>query len=118
MIVARQSGFGAWNCEAAPSWCTWLPFADLSEACRVPTPTEIRACQTQDFGPALTPQSRGQAVQQADVTVEAYCQMHPVECADYQRAITPPPTLQDLLLYAALAVGVVSSGLLLLGGRH
>ena len=76
-----------------PSWCSWMPFADFYDACKVPTAAqqaEYARQQIEKAAGAGTPQYNPElAAEQyqlylADAT--AYCAMHPDECAEYTAA--------------------------------
>jgi len=100
-------GVVPWNCQAAPGWCSWLPFADHFEACRVPTEAEIRACQIAEIGPAMMPANVQAAILQGDAMTVAYCSDHPDECQAYQNVtagvgLSPAVWLSLAVLAAAL----------------
>jgi hypothetical protein len=68
-----------------PWWCGLSDWSGgWSQACRPATPEQIRAAQTAEVGPGMTPGSVEAALGAGDVGVEAYRRLHPEEWQTYQ----------------------------------
>ena len=106
-VLSGVDARGLWDCQAAPNWCAWMPFADYFADCRVPTPAEIEACQRREFGPQMPPARIEEAIRLGTELTDAYCRMHPDECQEYQTAVAGD--WPAWLLWAAVAVGTVAA---------
>lgn len=85
------------RCTAtAPSWCSWMPFADSFSACKPLSPEELEACQRLEMGGHMPASEIEQALARGRETTEAYCRVHSEECAAW-RASTGCPTISASL---------------------
>ena len=88
-----------------PWWCGLSDWLDLkAEPCRPLTPDQIRERQRAEFGPALTEESREAALTTGDVAVARYCDLHPIECAEYTRVVREQEET-PWYVWAAVAIG-------------
>lgn len=97
-----------------PWWCgisDWT--GGWAESCRVPTEAEIRAAQAAGMGPVMTPISREAALQAGDRATAVYCEMHPIECEEFQGAAEP---CSSLATWSLDCMSPLTWGLLAAGG--
>lgn len=112
MMMGLGANIDAHGNITIPSWCSWMPFASFADACKPPTPEQIRQADMSNIGPAASADSVAALQQQWAQTEEQQCQLYPDECAAYQFAITHPTTSAAFGTGAfGQAIGSVASGL-------
>jgi hypothetical protein len=94
------------RCSAtAPSWCSWMPFADYFAACKPLTPEELEACQRLELGPAMSTAAVESAIARGREATAAYCRMHPDECRAYLASVDCPSIASAFGPQTAAAAG-------------
>ncbi len=78
-----------------PSWCSWLPFADFADACKVPTQAQQEAYARTQMERNKDKPGYSQAVVDEALTDlhrldDALCAENPEHCAEYKAASANP----------------------------
>lgn len=117
MLVKKRAGMGAVIDTATgafhyPSWCNWLPFAELSKQCLPPTQAEIEEMgrRSLDKVRAVNPALAAQGEQAQRDAVAADRRAHPDDYAAAD-AIEAHPTLAALLGAGGARVAVEAENL-------
>jgi len=82
-----------------PDWCSWLPFSSFNDACKLPTPQQVRSNDMSNLGRNSDPARVAILQRQWAETEQTMCRENPEECAAYNFAMDHPT------LSAALGTG-------------
>ncbi len=85
--------------------CQHTMFSDWLDFCKVPTPAEIRSGI--QLGPAATAESRARLEAETTKAWDAYCNLHPGECAEYKAAAGCP---NAAAFFGADVAGILGCG--------
>lgn len=87
-----------------PDWCAWMPFSSFNDACKLPTPDQVRRDDLSNLGPAADPQRVAVLRRQWEETERIRWQQDPEQYAEYLYAMEHPD------LSAAIGTGSIARG--------